>query len=163
MPVAGAPATTISSIPSLKFRGVNHLLGEWLDEIATRAASQNEQYLEIMHTPGRFRGRRNGEKVGYHADFAQYRKLMLDAGLRDSIPAISAELDKAEAQRHEIEGCGKPGAKPACESEISYLYQVLRAFPPDSSSRRFACFELASATRAVSGSTSSSPKTAMSR
>ena len=25
--------------------------GEWLDEIATRAAAQNEQYLEIMHTP----------------------------------------------------------------------------------------------------------------
>ena len=24
---------------------------EWLDEVATRAASQNEQYLEIMHTP----------------------------------------------------------------------------------------------------------------
>ena len=25
--------------------------GEWLDEVATRAASQNEQYLEIMVTP----------------------------------------------------------------------------------------------------------------
>src|SRR5262249_34530093 len=25
--------------------------GEWLDEVATRAAAQNEQYLEIMETP----------------------------------------------------------------------------------------------------------------
>ena len=25
--------------------------GEWLDEVATRAAAQNEQYLEIMQTP----------------------------------------------------------------------------------------------------------------
>ncbi|MGI4755383.1 MAG: hypothetical protein ACRYGF_00870, partial [Janthinobacterium lividum] len=25
--------------------------GEWVDEVATRAAAQNEQYLELMHTP----------------------------------------------------------------------------------------------------------------
>src|ERR1700689_1976320 len=26
-------------------------VGEWVDELASRAAAQNEQYLEIMHTP----------------------------------------------------------------------------------------------------------------
>ena len=25
--------------------------GEWLDEIASRAAAQNEQYMELMDTP----------------------------------------------------------------------------------------------------------------
>src|SRR2546429_5343627 len=35
-----------------KFGGTDHRhLGEWIDEIATRAAAQNEQYLELMHTP----------------------------------------------------------------------------------------------------------------
>ena len=27
------------------------MTANWLDEIATRAASQNEQYLELMETP----------------------------------------------------------------------------------------------------------------
>src|SRR5260370_33769317 len=35
-----------------KFGGTDHRhLGEWIDEVATRAAAQNEQYLELMHTP----------------------------------------------------------------------------------------------------------------
>ncbi len=35
-----------------KFGGTNHRhAGEWLDEIAARAASQNEQYMELMETP----------------------------------------------------------------------------------------------------------------
>src|SRR2546421_389970 len=36
-----------------RFGGTSHdHLGEWLDEVATRAGRQNEQYLELMHTPG---------------------------------------------------------------------------------------------------------------
>ena len=130
----------------------NHL-GEWLDEIATRAAAQNEQYLEIMHTPGQFlQAAAMAEKVGYNPDFAQYRKQLLDAGLRDLIPAIRADLDKAEAQRRELEGCGKPGATPACKVEIRYLYQVLRAQPPDSVFAQILLgFELASADSRVVG------------
>src|ERR1700721_1105335 len=35
-----------------RFRSLNKShTGEWLDEVATRAASQNEQYLEVMETP----------------------------------------------------------------------------------------------------------------
>jgi len=35
-----------------RFGGTDHRhLGEWIDEVATRAAAQNEQYLELMHTP----------------------------------------------------------------------------------------------------------------
>ena len=130
----------------------NHL-GEWLDEIATRAAAQNEQYLEIMHTPGQFlQAAAMAEKAGYNPDFAQYRKQLLDAGLRDLVPAIRADLDKAEAQRRELEGCGKPGAQPACKVEIRYLYQVLRAMPPDSVFAQILLgFELASADTRVVG------------
>jgi adenosine deaminase len=117
-----------------RFQGVGHNhLGEWLDEIATRADSQNEQYLEIMHTPHQWMDAAAlAAKVGYHADFAEYRKLLLNAGLRDSLPAIRAELDEAEAKRRELENCGKPEASPACKVEMRYIYQVLRAMPPDS-------------------------------
>ena len=128
-------------------------LGEWLDEIAARAAAQNEQYLELMHTPGQFlQAAAMAEKVGYNPDFAQYRKQLLDAGLRDLIPAIRADLDKAEAQRRELEGCGKPAATPACQVEIRYIYQVLRAQPPDSVFAQILLgFELASADPRVLG------------
>ena len=35
-----------------KFHGVSHShVGEFLDEVAARAAAQNEQYLELMETP----------------------------------------------------------------------------------------------------------------
>ena len=129
-----------------KFRGINHAhLGEWVDEIATRAAAQNEQYLELMHTPSFTAAAELATKVGYHSDFVQYRKLLLDAGLRDSLPPIRAELDQVEARRNELEGCGKPGAKPACAVQVRYLGQVLRAFPPESLfAQILLAFELAS-------------------
>jgi adenosine deaminase len=130
----------------------NHL-GEWVDEIAARAAAQNEQYVEIMHTPGQFiPAAAIAEKVGYHADFAQYRQAVLDAGLRDLIPSIRADLDKAETQRRELEGCGKSTATPACRVEIRYLYQVLRAQTPDSVFAQILLgFELASVDPRVVG------------
>ena len=40
-------------------------LGEWLDEVATRAAAQNEQYLEIMHTPSFDVARKLGAEIGW--------------------------------------------------------------------------------------------------
>ncbi len=135
----------------------HHHLGEWLDEIATRAAAQNEQYVEIMHTPAQWHDAATmAEKIGYHADFAEYRKLLLDAGLRDLIPPIRADLDQAEAKRKDLEECGKPAAatdaRAACQVEIRYLYQVLRAMTPDSVFAQILLgFELASSEPRVVG------------
>jgi adenosine deaminase len=108
-------------------------LGEWLDELAARAAAQNEQYLEIMQTPPQWTAEAAlAAKIGYHADFAEYRKLLLDAGFRDAIPAIRAGIDAEEAGRSPIEGCATAAPQPACKVEIRYIYQVLRAMPPES-------------------------------
>ena len=41
--------------------------GEWLDEVATRAAAQNEQYLEIMQTPTFSHAAALGYKIGWPA------------------------------------------------------------------------------------------------
>ena len=50
---APAPAHTTSSSPpsAASAASKSPYAGEWLDEVATRAASQNEQYLEVMETP----------------------------------------------------------------------------------------------------------------
>jgi adenosine deaminase len=137
-----------------RFDGVGHsFLGEWLDEVASRAASQNEQYLEIMETPTQWKEEAAlAARIGYHADFVEYRKLLLDAGFRDQIPAIRATLDEEEAKRKQIEGCATAAPQPACKVEIRYLDQVLRAMPPDSVFAQILLgFELASADPRVVG------------
>jgi adenosine deaminase len=122
--------------------------GEWLDEVATRAAGQNEQYLEIMHTPSFAHAATLGYKIGWPADshanvsaatLADLRDKLLAAGLRDEVPVDSKEFADAKAARNAIENCspdGKPepapnarGDNPACYVEIHFLYQILRGFP----------------------------------
>jgi adenosine deaminase len=117
--------------------------GEWVDEIASRAAAQNQQYLELMETP-LFAHAQNiayqgpwgpGSAVVQPDDnaqinFAQYRQAFIAAGLRDEVAADREDVRSAEAQRRQIEHCGTPQAAPACQVEIRYIYQVLRGAPP---------------------------------
>ncbi|MBT9331973.1 adenosine deaminase family protein [Paracidobacterium acidisoli] len=103
---------------------------EWVDEVATRGAAQNEQYLELMDTPDFSRAAALAEKVGYTSDFVAYRQKLLDGGIRDSIPAIQATYDRVDADRKALEHCGDPGAEPACHVQVRYIYQILRGMPP---------------------------------
>ena len=127
-------------------------LGEWLDEVAARAAAQNEQYLELMDTPDYSQAAALAEKIGFNSNFTQYRQQLLDAGIRDDIPAIRARFDKAEADRRQREHCGEADAAPACKVEIRFLYQVLRAQPPASVfAQLLLAFEAASADPRIVG------------
>ena len=47
--------------------GTSHV-GEWVDEIATRAAQQNEQYIEAMYTPVFSNAARLGYQIGWDGD-----------------------------------------------------------------------------------------------
>ena len=115
-----------------KFGGTDHRhLGEWLDEVATRAAAQNEQYLELMHTPTFSHAASIAKELGWHDDLAQFREALLAHGLRDEIKIDRKEFDDAEASRNEREHCGRPDATPACNVQIRFLYQVLRGFPKE--------------------------------
>jgi adenosine deaminase len=125
--------------------------GEWLDEVATRAAQQNEQYLEAMQTPSTATAAsfQLGNKFGWpamasgtaldplgdatgtsKADLDALRTKLLAGGLRDEVAREQKELENGLSERERIEHCGQPGAAPACLVKIRYLYQVLRAFPP---------------------------------
>jgi adenosine deaminase len=105
--------------------------GEWLDEIVVRAASQNEQYLELMHTPNLSHVIQIARQIGWHDDMAQLRTELLAHGLRDDVAAASAARDAVEASRRKIEHCGEPPEAPACRVTVRYLYQVLRDFPKE--------------------------------
>ncbi len=107
--------------------------GEWLDEAVTRAAAQNEQYMEIMVTPPFGHAAMIAHEIGWHPDagFAAFREQLLAKGLRDEIATTKAYLDQAEADRRQLEHCGEANEAAACRVEIRYIYQVLRAFSPE--------------------------------
>jgi adenosine deaminase len=135
-----------------RFGGLKDFYGEWLDEVASRAAAQNEQYLEIMVTPPFSNAATAGYKLGWPTDsdgdspgqLAKLRDALLANGLRDDIALDRKQMDDAERARARLESCdnsvddvlAKVGVKViaeykgACEVKIDYLYQVLRGFPP---------------------------------
>ena len=115
-----------------KFEGpLNRNAGEWLDEIAGRAAAQNEQYLEIMVTPGFLHTIQLAQEIGWRDDLAQLRDALLARGLRDDVAVARAEVDQAESLRRALEHCGTPEEMPGCKITFRYLYQVLRGFPKE--------------------------------
>jgi adenosine deaminase len=113
-----------------KFGGTDHRhMGEWIDEVATRAAAQNEQYLELMHTPEFTHTATLAMQIGWHDDFDQFREELLERGLREDVPPASAALDHAETLRRTREHCNQPDAATACSVEVRFLCQVLRGLP----------------------------------
>jgi adenosine deaminase len=125
---------------------------EWLDEVAARAAEQNEQYLEIMDTPDFSHAAAAGYKLGWPTpvlpvsdgdssaspaptgttrdELSALRDKLLAGGLRDDIQADRNHFAAGLAERNRIERCGTPAAAPACAVDIKFLFQILRAFPP---------------------------------
>ena len=106
-------------------------IGEWVDEVAARAATQNQQYLELMQTPPFSHAAQIAHQIGWNPDLNRLRQTLLDQGLRNEVAADRDDVRLAEAQRRQLEHCETPQAAPACQVEIRYIYQVLRGFPPE--------------------------------
>ncbi|HEV2488996.1 MAG TPA: hypothetical protein VGT03_04245 [Candidatus Acidoferrales bacterium] len=104
---------------------------EWLDEAASRAAAQNEQYLELMETPDFAHAAMIAATRGWNDDLQQLREDLLAHGLRNDVAVASAHFDQGEAARRQLEHCGQADAAPACHVEIRFLYQVLRGLPKE--------------------------------
>ena len=120
--------------------------GIFLNEIAARAASQNEQYLEVMRTPDFNHTAMIARQLGWHEDMPQLRADLLAHGLRDDIAVARATIAAAESSRRALEHCGQPQEAAACKITIRYLYQVLRGFPKEQVfAQTLLGFEIASA------------------
>ena len=120
-----------------RFEGLSSKhIGEWVDEVAARSAAQNQQYLELMHTPPFSHAATIAHQIGWKqdpspSDYAQLRQALFNHGLRDEVAPDRDEVRTAEAQRNQLEHCGTAQAVPACHVEIRYIYQILRGFPPE--------------------------------
>ena len=139
-----------------RFNGISKThLAEWVDEVATRAASQNEQYLEIMSTPDFGEAAALARKLdlpGVSTDYAAMRDTLLKAGIASTLARDREEFDTIERGRRELEHCGTPQAAAACTVQVRFLFQVLRAFPASTVfAQTVLAFELASTDPLVVG------------
>lgn len=60
--------------------------------------------------------------------FALYARIAPE--LPAAVAAARAEYDRYEADMERMEGCATPAPKPACATEIRYLYTAIRTVPP---------------------------------
>ena len=105
--------------------------GEWVDEVAARAAAQNQQYLELMETPPHDQAAQIARDLGWNPDLPSLQKDLIQKGLFNEVAADRADVNDAEAQRRKIEHCDTPARTPVCDVEIRYIYQVSRGAAPE--------------------------------
>ena len=136
-----------------KFAGTDSRhLGEWLDEVATRAAIQNEQYLELMVTPSFSHTASTANELGWQEDFVHFREELLAHGLRDDVSVARAYFDQAETGRRQREHFGESDECSACQIQVRYIYQVYRGLPKEQVfAQTVLAFEVASADARVVG------------
>ncbi len=115
-----------------KFGGTNPShKSEWVDEVASRAAAQNEQYLELMETPDFSIAARAANEVGWKDDLKELRDALLAHNLKENVKEATQYLDEIEKKRRQIEHCGEANATEACKVDVRFIYQVLRGFPKE--------------------------------
>ena len=153
VPIPGRPGHDHFFDTFAKFVGTDSPhVGEWLDEIATRAAAQNEQYLEIMPTLDFTHTATISKQIGWREDLAGLRGDLLAAGLRDDVAVARAVLDNAGNLRRMRERCDQVGEAAACKVQTRYVYQVLRGFPKEQVfAQTLLGFEIAAADSRVVG------------
>ncbi len=111
--------------------------GEWVDEVISRAAAQNEQYVELMETPPFSHAAALAYKMGWDPDLARLRQKLLDAGLDEEVAAAKEHIESALTLRSKLEHCSEAPDSvnmkqaPACQVKVRFIYQVLRGFPKE--------------------------------
>jgi adenosine deaminase len=119
-------------------------MGDFLAEVVSRAAAQNEQYLELM-VEVLWPAMELSKSLAWSGDFDRAREALLAGGLNDTVAAARRSLDEAESRMRSRLRCGTAAADPGCRVTVRYISTVLRDFPPPQVfALTLAGFELAS-------------------
>jgi adenosine deaminase len=119
--------------------------GEFVAQVARRAADQNESYLELMALAGNGPIAQLGGTVGFNGNFAETAAKLKSAGLPDLVSSLKAKVDEIEKKRLAVLNCENEPASAPCQLVVRYIYQVLREFPKEQVlAQVLAGFELAS-------------------
>jgi len=126
--------------------------GDMLADVAHRAATQREVYMELMFTPDGGESRALGNELGWSDDYSALRARLLAGGMAKAIADGRRNIDQAEERMRQVLECGGTHPDAGCSVTIRYLYQVLRAFPKqDVFAQMVAGFEMASVDQRVVG------------
>jgi adenosine deaminase len=104
--------------------------GDGLAQVTQRAAGQNVQYVEPLITPQFGATLQVANQVGYDPDFTAMRQAMLDAGIRNAIPAAGLTATSTLDRESDLLGCGTADPDPGCGVLVHFDVQVLRNQPP---------------------------------
>ncbi|HWZ99630.1 MAG TPA: adenosine deaminase [Candidatus Dormibacteraeota bacterium] len=104
---------------------------EWVDEAASRAAAQNEQYLELMETPDFSTAAKAATEVGWKDDLKELREALLAHNLKENVKEATEHLNAIEKKRREKERCDETNAAEACKVDVRFIYQILRGLPKE--------------------------------
>ena len=110
----------------------NNHRSEVLAEIATRAAQQNELYLELMATPDDNASGALGSKIGWDSNLEAMRHKLLAANFNKIITMISNNTTIDEHGMQRLLACNTNHPNAACNITIRYQYQVFRNQAPES-------------------------------
>jgi adenosine deaminase len=125
---------------------------EMLEEVRSRAAQENLQYMELMFNPDGGQAARLGASVGWNDDLAKMREQLLAGGMKQIVAEASRGLDKMEATEQQDLHCGTPQAGAGCNVQARYIYQVSRGVPKEQVyAQILAGFEMASIDSRVVG------------
>ena len=105
--------------------------GEFVAELARRAADQNESYLELMALSGGSEANKLGSATGLSDDLQESADKLRAAGLPALVSNLKSHVDEIEKQRVESLQCDTEPSSPPCKVVIRYVYQVLREFPKE--------------------------------
>jgi hypothetical protein len=108
----------------------NHI-AEAVATVINRAARENVQYVEFMHTADGGAAPKLGMQLGWNDDFAQMQEKLLAGGLKEIAAATSKTLAEDDASARSKLKCGTRDAEPGCNVMVRYLYQVLRGLPQE--------------------------------
>lgn len=109
----------------------NHT-AEAIASVTNRAAQENVQYIEYMHTADHGGAQEVAASLGWDDDLARMREKLLQGGLKQVATNTSSSLAEDEARARSEMKCGTADATPGCNVTVRYLYQVLRGLPHES-------------------------------
>ncbi len=104
--------------------------GDMLAEAANRAGREHVIYLELMDTLDGSMASHLGMQAGWTPDLAQMQARLARAGIARAVAAAERRLDAGETAWRRDLACGTPQAQPGCRVTVRFLYQAIRALPP---------------------------------
>jgi adenosine deaminase len=103
---------------------------EMIAEVASRAAHQNESYLELILNLDRGAAAELGKSLRWDDDFDRMRQNLLAGGLRNVVSDSVKFLDGTDAEAKKVM-CSSTSRMAGCGLELRYIFEVYRAFPKE--------------------------------